>query len=288
MTDLIHPRPSWLRETLTLLRACWRPLLAIMVVTELVALLAVGALLLSFNGGAGNAFSGLDGPAAVASFYVLPAVLAGACHAWSWAAAVQVIQGAVEGRRVRFGEALRRGVRRSGPLALWLGGVGLIRAAGSMYLFHVMTDYPSAMSGFQTASDVLTVGGWYLSFAVALLAPVVLFERRGPVRAWRLAHSRAATIGQIVAVLVFGLAVDYLADFALTWVVQADLMYTWPLSLRVATDSILGVLTSTVTMTALTVAYLHRVALPTSPARPATDPGPSGSEPVVIELGRTW
>ncbi|MEU7822166.1 hypothetical protein [Catellatospora sp. NPDC049133] len=287
MIEQTPARPSWLRETLALLRACWWRVLAISVVTEGVALLAVGGLLLSGTFGPSPGL-GLDEPVYIVGVYVLPAVLSGVCTAWAWAAGVEVLRGAGEGRRVRVGVALGLGVRRGGRLALWLAGVGLIRAAASFYVFYGFTDYPYSISSVETLSTVMTVGGWYLSFATALLPLVVLFERRGPMRAWLLAHSRAATIGQIVAVLAFGWAADELADLVLTQALQADVLYALPWSLQLTTNSVLGVLTSAVTMTALTVAYLHRVAVPGMPGGPSADPAPDGAEPVVIELGRTW
>ncbi|MFC7246341.1 hypothetical protein ACFQO7_28015 [Catellatospora aurea] len=282
MTELSPPRPSWFRETLTLLRSCWRPVLAISVVTEAAMLIAGGALLLWFYGGPGRQF-GLDEPLLVAVGYGLPAVLTAACSAWMWAAAVEVFRGVAEGRRVRIGAALRLGLWQSGRLTLWLAGVGLLRAAGSIYLLYVVLDSAQALGMYRTASTAVTAGGWYLSFSVALLPLVVLLGRRGPGRAWRLAHSRAATIGQIIAVLLFGLAVDEVADRVLSVVLQVEMRFTLPLAVEVAVDSITGVLVSTVTMAALTVAYLRRVA---SPAPPAGDPAPGGAEPVVIELGR--
>ncbi|MEU8003263.1 hypothetical protein AB0B66_19065 [Catellatospora sp. NPDC049111] len=287
MIEQIPARSSWLRETLNLLRACWWRVLAISVVTEAVALLAVGGLLLFATFGPSPGLD-LDEPVYIVGVYVLPAVLSGACTAWAWAAAVEVLRGAGEGRRVRVGVALGQGVRRCGRLALWLAGVGLIRAAASFYVFYRFTDYPYSISSFETFSTVMTVGGWYLSFATALLPLVVLFERRGPGRAWLLAHSRATTIGQIVALLAFGWAADELAGVALAKAVQVDMPFMLARNLQLVADSILGVLTSAVTMTALTVAYLHRVALSTTPGPPSADPAPDGSEPVVIELGRTW
>jgi hypothetical protein len=41
---------------------------------------------------------------------------------------------------------------------------------------------------------------------------VVLLERRGPVRAWRLAHSRLSTAAAIAALLAVGWIVDSLLD----------------------------------------------------------------------------
>ncbi|WP_144127788.1 hypothetical protein [Catellatospora sichuanensis] len=282
MTDPTHPRPSWLRETVALLRNHWWTLLAIIVVTELAALLAGVAVPLAVYGG-GDRLSVLDDSVRLAVVTAVPFALAGVFNAWTWAAVVEMFRGAGEGRRVRFGAALRRGVRRSGRLALWLGGVGLLRAAGSVYMFHALLD-GYGTRGFQTTSAVMTAGSWYLTFATALLPLVVLFERRGLGRAWRLAHSRAATIGQIVAVLAFGLAVDNLADLVMTQL-RPGAGYVWPVGVQVATISAVGVLTATVTMTALTVAYLRRVALP---AAPDPEPAPDAPEPVVIELGRTW
>ncbi|GAA1418376.1 hypothetical protein ACFQZ4_22720 [Catellatospora coxensis] len=287
MTEPIPTRPSWLGETLTLLRTCWWRVLAISVGTGAVDLLAVGGLLL-FATSTPSPGLGVDEPVFIAAVYVLPTVLSGACTAWAWAAAVEVLRGAGEGRRVRVGAALGLGVRRAGPLTLWLVGIGLVHVAGSVYVLYRSMDYPYSISSFQTLSTVVTVGGWYLTFATALLPLVVLFERRGPGRAWLLAHSRAATIGQIVAMLAFGFAVDRLATLVLAQAFQAEVSHALPWSLQLTMNSIIGVLVSAVTMTALTAAYLHRVALSATPGAPSADPVPGGSEPAVIELGRTW
>ncbi|GIG01714.1 hypothetical protein [Catellatospora citrea] len=282
MTEPSPVRPSWLGETITLLRSCWRPLLVIGVVTELAGLLVVGILPLTVLAGGGGMLLQLDMPVQLALIYALPAVLTGMFNAWAWAAAVRVFRDAGQGQPVRTGAALRRGLRESGRLALWLIGFGLLRAAGSVYLFYALLNGYRTV-GYQTASVAMVAGGWYLTFATALLPLVVLFERRGPVRAWWLAHSRAATVGQIVAVLAFGLAVDNVADHALVRLLAPGGEYSWPVGVRVAKDSALGIATSAVTTTALAVAYLRRAGLPVSPA---AQPAPEAFEPVVIDLGR--
>lgn len=294
MIEPIATRRSWLGETLTLLRACWWRVLAISAVTEVVAVLAVGALLLSYYGGPGREHE-LDDPARMVLIFGLPAVLSAACSAWSWAAVVEVLRGAGEGRQVRVGAALRHGVRHSGRLTLWLAAIGLVRAGGGVYLLYQLLERRVPISAYETAADVVSAGGWYLSFATALLPLVVLLERRGAVRAWWLAHSRAATIAQIVAVLAVGFAVDELVDLALDESLGAgDLPRVPLLVVEAVLGSIIGVLVSAVTSTALTVAYLRRVDLPAMPDPSATpDPTAAGAvqgppEPVVIELGRTW
>ncbi|GAA1383610.1 hypothetical protein [Catellatospora chokoriensis] len=280
MTEPSPARPSWLGETVTLLWSCRRPLLVIGVVTELGGLLVVGILPLTVLAGGGGMLLSLDRPVQLALIYALPAVLTGVCNAWAWSAAVRVFRGAVEGDRVRTGAALRLGLRDSGRLALWLIGFGLIEAAGRVYLVYALLNRTME---YEVAAVATAAGGWYLTFATALLPLVVLFERRGPVRAWWLAHSRAATVGQIVAVLAFGLAVDNVADHALIRLLAPGGEYTWLVGVRVAKDSALGIATSAVTTTALAVAYLRRTGLPVSPA---AEPAPEVFEPVVIDLGR--
>ncbi|WP_155375548.1 hypothetical protein [Catellatospora vulcania] len=282
MTEPNPTRLSFPRETLALLRVCWGRLLAIAVAAELFSLLLGGGLLLAVYSGADGGFDGVDEPVRLAAVYAVPGVLTAVSHAWAWAAASEVFRGVGEGRRVGFGEALRRGLRHCGRLALWLAAVALLSAAGSAYSVHVLLD-GYATAEFEAITTVVTVGGWYLSFATALLPLVVLLERRGPGRAWWLAHSRAATIGQIVAVLAFGWATSRLADVGLTRMYVAGPGYAWWAA--VAVETVVGIVTSIVTMAALTVVYLRRM----SPAVPsAPDPATGGSEPVVIELGRTW
>ncbi|MEV0458377.1 hypothetical protein [Catellatospora methionotrophica] len=282
MNDLMPSRPSWLHETRILLRLHWRPLLAIVVVTELVSAgVGIAGTLAAIR--AVDVFPGLDGTIGVALVFMVPAVLAGMCNAWTWAAVVEVCRSAGAGRRVGVAVALRQGLRPAGPLALWLAGMALLNAVIRAYTFHELLDGYRSRS-FQTASAVATISAWYLVFATALLPLVVLVEQRGAGRAWLLAHSRAATAGQIIAVLAFGLAVDYVADLVLTGL-RRESGYALPPGLTEVATSVLGVLTITVSMAALMTAYLRRVA-PFAATEPEPTPGPA--EPVVIELGRTW
>lgn len=296
MTEPTPTPPSWLRETLGMLRLRWRPLLAIMVLTELAYVAAVNVLPVVLYHEDGP-LSSLNESAAIVLLYGLPAVLAGLSSAWTWAAAVEVLRGADEGHRVRIGAALHRGLLRSGRLALWLVGVNLLRAAGAVYLFHTMLE-GLATPVYRTARLAVVGGGWYLSFAVALLPLVVLLERRGAGRAWWLAHSRVATFGQIVAVLAFGLAADNLAALTLDGIfprVPGELASIGPKALL---GTVADTVTLMVTTAALATAYLRRATPATVDASaggasmpeagPAGGPAAGGSPPVVIELGRTW
>ncbi len=105
----MHSRPSWLHETRILLRLHWRPLLAIVVVTELVSAgVGIAGTLAAIR--AVDVFPGLDGTIGVALVFMVPAVLAGMCNAWAWAAVVEVCRSAGAGRRVGVAVALRQGL----------------------------------------------------------------------------------------------------------------------------------------------------------------------------------
>jgi hypothetical protein len=116
-------------------------------------------------------------------------LLLGVSGAWlqsvTWAAVIwATVREAATGRRVRLGEALGYGVRRS--LTLW----GWTLLGGLLYLAGLLA---------------CLLPGLYVLFGLMMLTPIVLFERQGIGASFRALHRNLLVIG-VRAVIIWGVA----------------------------------------------------------------------------------
>jgi hypothetical protein len=200
-------RPAWFSFRL----AQWRSLLAEhglrLLAVELI--LTVGGLLVALPWLLADVAANLT-VAAVA--VMLFAVVGSFLTAWSWAAVLVILSQDTSGDspRVTVGQALREGLR-GGGLRLW---AWLMVLQGfnfpSLLIFF---DADLAVAYAQSPGSMVWQGlSWYIAFATALLPMVIVLERSGIRRAWRLTHSRLSTAIGIVALLALDEAVDWMLN----------------------------------------------------------------------------
>ncbi|MFI5840430.1 hypothetical protein ACIA8K_12060 [Catenuloplanes sp. NPDC051500] len=120
---------------------------------------------------------------------VAAGLVIGVVAAWfqsvTWAAATwAIVREAATGQRVRLGEALGYGVRRS--LALW----GWTLLGGLLYLLGLLACF---------------LPGLYVLLGLMMLTPIVLFERQGIGASFRALHRNLLVIG-VRAVIIWGVA----------------------------------------------------------------------------------
>lgn len=199
---------GWVSRISATFKRSWRSVIAIIFVTQivpsLVILLVIGGIVATILVTDPDALTRMLGNDSSTDFPVAPepgrlvpfvitavalGLVLGVLGAWlqavGWAAGIwAIVQEAATGQRVRLGDALGYGFQRS--LALW----GWSLLGGLLTLLGLLACF---------------LPGFYVLFGLLMLAPIVLFERRGLGASFGALHRNALVIG-VRAVIIWGAA----------------------------------------------------------------------------------
>ncbi|MFC7550825.1 hypothetical protein [Plantactinospora sp. GCM10030261] len=188
---------GWFARSWAAARRSWRPLLPILLLTQIAPAIAVSLVAVPFEAEAlaepataevttGDLRLMLGNLFVYYGVLLGGAVLAAVVQAIGWAAGFRVLAGQAAGQPVSVGDAFRYGVRRAPGLWAWSLLVGLIIAVGLC---------------------ACVLPGFYLAFALSMTLPVYVFERRNPIgRSFGMVHTQfGMALGRIA--IIVGLAV---------------------------------------------------------------------------------
>ncbi|MFY1689525.1 hypothetical protein [Plantactinospora sp. WMMB782] len=201
--DPLVPPPGaglgvWWERCWSAARRGWRPLLSIVLLTQVLPTAAIGLAMLplqprppavspsgeplpgEFEGFLGDLLPFLG-------ILIAVSLVAGLVQCLGWAAGTWVITRQATGQEAALGPALRYGLRRAPGLFGWGLLASLLVLAGICACF---------------------LPGVYLAFATSLVGPIYLFERRDPIgRTFKMVHARfGMVLGRVavVAAVVIG------------------------------------------------------------------------------------
>lgn len=251
---------AWFARIVGVVRRGWRPILLILLVTQVVpaTVLALGSLayLDTFNSSplfgpeadsltqaeADAALRDLFGSIAVFVGVVLfAAVVLSLLQAAGYAAATWLMVRQAAGEPAGVGPAFRYGARRMFGLWGWTLLSGLIITAGVCLCF-----LPSI----------------YFAYALSLAGPVYLFERRNPIgRSWRLTHANSAVLGRIaiIAAVVVGGSMLVSVGQQVVLAISGETQVLSPLTVTLTVAVVLASLPATlVQVVSLVVTYAEQ------------------------------